>query len=66
MHQVFTQMCMSKAGKQYFDTEAYKLKVHESRAVIFVTLADICQETVNIICADIRGLYLLCIADFRW
>ena len=48
MHQVFTQMCMSKAGKQYFNTEAYKFKVHEDRAVIFVTMADICQETVNI------------------
>lgn len=55
MYQVFTQMCMSKAGKQYFDMEAYKFKVHEDRSVI---LADICQEIVNIICADITGVYI--------
>jgi len=46
---------MSKAGKQYFDMEAYKFKVHEDRSVI---LADICQEIVNIICADITGVYI--------
>ena len=66
MHQVFTQMCMYKAGKQYFDMWVYKFKVHEDRAVTFVTMVDICQETVNITRADITDLYLLCIADFRW